>query len=231
MAKKNKSKTKSALGGNQNSTSGTRTKRERAKLKSKAPSMQVVPLPSIYRRSGDEFHLRLRTTGNLTNTATNFGSYLVALTPTSISSSGYAGLADFFPLLTGIGTQYCRFMVSRLMVQVVPTTAVTNGGYVALGYQPDDSNTSSPPSALSDVTSALHSDVAQVTEIACIELNPSDYYNEWRQSTITTGLTTFDCQAGVVQVFLSNSASTATGVALIQMEVDIHFSGYRKLNA
>lgn len=209
-------------------SSQTSTKRGRKKFKNGAPMVQgVSKLPSIYRSRGDVMSLRLRTSTNLTNTALGFGSYLVAFYPGSITTPSYYALGDLFPILMGINVQYSMFMITECKAQLIPTTAATSGGYVALGYEPDDSNTSSPPLNLRDVTQSVHSDVAQVTEIAGIEFNPSDYYNEWRTCAPTSGLTTSVSQAGVVQLWLSNSAAVSTGVGILQLEVDIHFTGFR----
>lgn len=207
----------------------TTTLRGQRKMRAPAngPTTSVVPLPRGFRSKGDNFALRLRASQNIVNTAAGLSSNLLAFTPTSIATAGYEGLADLFPLLLGIGKQYSHFMLTRVVAQLIPTTAVTSGGYVALGYEADDSNTSSPPLTLLDVTSAIHSDVAQVTEIAEIALNVSDYYNDWRPVNGAPATSTVIGQAGVIQLFASNSAAIATGVAIFQLEVDIHFSGYR----
>ena len=211
------------------STSTTPTKQGRRKMRIKPPSLTVTKLPPIYRATPDTFSIRLKTAHSVTNTTAGNASLIIALTPSTIAAASYYGLADYFPLLTGFQSQYTRFMVSRLSVRLVPVTPLTGGGYVAAGYQPDDSNTSGPPTSLTDVTSALHSDIAQVTEIAAFTVMPCDYFNEWRQCTLTTGTTTFDSQAGVIQLFCANTAAITNVAALLELEVDIHFSGYRKI--
>ncbi len=213
--------------GNQISTASTKTKRRRAKMKTTAPSVRAVtPLPKIYRVIGDSMALRLRTSTNIVNTGTGIGSYILSLFIGNIGTAQYLGLGNIFPMLPGMGTQYAHFMVSHLKVQLVPTSPATSGGYVALSFEPDDTATSGPPSTLQDVSSAVHSDVAQVTEIAGIELNPSDYYNDWR-STTTPGASNQGSTAGVVQVWCSNNSASGVGVAILQIELDIHFSGFR----
>jgi len=214
---------------NARNNSGKTTNKNRSLMTNGPPGMRVSKLPPYYRTTGDTFSLRLKTSVNLVNTAAGFATSILGLTPGSITTTGYSGLADIFPLLAGIKDQYARFMVSRLKMQLVPTTATTGGGYVAMNYEPDDTNTSSPAITLTDVTSSLHSAVAQITDIAELEVNPALFYNEWRQCTLTVGATTFDSQAGVVQLWCSNANSISTGVAIFQIEVDIHFCGFRKV--
>jgi len=174
--------------------------------------------------------MRLSGTAAFANDVSGICTKIITLAPLSLTGS-YVGLANFFPLLAGVRDQYARFMITRVVVQAVPVTPATNGGYVAVGYQPDDANTSGPPVSIADVTSALHSDVAQVTEIAAIELNASEYFNDWRQCTPVTGSATAISQAGVVQLWAANFESgTSNPVVLMHIEVDIHFAGFRKLS-
>jgi hypothetical protein len=214
---------------NQTSTGTAPTKRGRKKLKPGAPSTKVVPLPPIYRMKGDEVALRLKTSQSLSNSVTNGSSWILGLGPGTIAASGYFALGDIFPLLIGLQAQYTHFMITRIVAQLVPVTAATSGGYVALGYQPDDTYTSNPPVGLGDVASSLHADVAQVTEIAGIELNASHYYNEWRLCSTTTSEATALSQAGVIQMFGRNEVPVLNvAVMVFQLEVDIHFSGFRR---
>lgn len=213
------------------STSGAPTKSGRAKMKaSNVPqSRGVVALPRGFRSWGDETSLRLRSTSSLANSSAGRVQLILSLAPGHSGTLGYIGLGDMFPLLLGMAPSYSRFMITRLVAQLVPTTGTTLGGYVALGYQADDTNTEGPPSSLIDVTTAVHSDVAQMTEMACIELNVSDYYNDWKYSSPSVGTSTNIGQAGVIQFLCVNSGANGDLVALLQMEIDIHFSGYRSL--
>jgi len=171
--------------------------------------------------------MRVRGSANIYNTATALSGTLVALTPTTFSALGYFGLGNYFPILLGLVPSYSRFMISRASVTVVPITPITDGGYVAIGYEPDNTTTSAPPATLSDVTTSTHSDVAQVTEMATVEFNPAEYFNDWRLTESNTGSVNSLQQAGVVQVWCTNARSAGSGVAVLQMEFDVHFSGLR----
>lgn len=211
------------------STSKTATKRGRSKIKpSNAPQLSgLVKLPRSFRSAGDETSLRLRASNAVANSLAGAATIILALAPTSITTTGYRGLGDSFPILLGMAKQYSRFMITRVTAQLIPTTAATAGGFVAIGYEADDTNTSSPPTSLTDVTSAVHSDVAQVTEIAGIEFNVSDYFNEWKYTTGSGGSSTSIGQAGAIQIYAINSGVQHDQIAILQIEVDIHFSGYR----
>jgi hypothetical protein len=200
------------------------------KTKGQAPQVtKLPPLPSIYRVSDDHMAIRVRNTINLVNTAAGFASYLMILKPQTMSlSSGYFSLGTEFPILASMAEHYSRFMIRGFSATMVPTTAATGGGYVALGFEPDDSSASGPPASLSDVTNAVHSDVAQVTEQANITFNVSDYFNDWKSTYEKSGNPDSLSQAGVVQFWSSNSNAISTGVALVQVELDMHFVGYRK---
>lgn len=213
---------------NQITTTGSTTKRGRTKLKAKVPSHKVTPLPSIFRTGTDVTALRLRTSLSFVNTENNFASGIMALSPRVITTPQYLALGNIFPMLSGMSDQYTHFMITKLTVQLIPTTPMTAGGFVALNYEPDDTNISNPPTALSDVASSAHSDIAQVSEIAGIECNPSDYFNDWRLCTSTVGASTALTQCGVVQLYASNTGSTGIVAAIVQLELDIHFSGFRK---
>lgn len=187
----------------------------------------LVKLPRSFRSAGDETSLRLRSSNAIANSGASASSLILALAPISIATAGYKGLGDSFPILVGMAKQYSRFMITRVTAQLVPTTAATAGGYVAIGYEADDTNTSAPPTSLLDVTSAVHSDVAQVTEIAGIEFNVTDYFNEWKYCTAPSGTSTMIGQVGAIQIFCVNSGALGDQIAILQIEVDIHFSGFR----
>lgn len=205
------------------------TKRGRTKKRAAAPMFSGVPhLPSIFRGDGDVNAVRLKTSTSVANRSAGLGNYVLALAPISIGAGGYLGLANIFPILTGMASQYSRFMVGRLTMQLVPVTPATAGGYVSLNYEPTDSNLSNPPTALSDVASSTHSDIAQVTEIASVHVDVSDYYNDWRQTSDVSGAAQAMSQAGVVQMFCANNGAIGDLVAILQIEVDVHFCGFRK---
>jgi hypothetical protein len=225
---KNKNKTKQP-GSNQMSSGSAPTKRGRAKKRAASPMFSGVPaLPSIFRGVGDVNAVRLKTSYSLVNRTTGLANYLLAVAPISITTPGYIGLANIFPILTGMAAQYSRFMVGRVALQLVPVTAATAGGYVALNYEPSDSTLASPPTLLSDVASAVHSDIAQVTEIAAISFDASDYYNDWRQVSDVSGAAQSLSQAGVIQLWGANTGVAGDIAAIFQIEIDVHFCGFRR---
>lgn len=226
--KKSKTKLKNLVS-NQLSTGSTSTKRGRAKKKPAAPTFQGVPrLPAIFRAVGDVIAMRLRCSYAMHNRATGVANRLFVLAPESFTTPGYLGLTDLFPLLGGMAAQYSRFMVGRVSAQVIPVSPVTESGYVALGYEPTDSAVSVPPTTLGDTTSSVHSDVAQVTEIAGITFDASDYFNDWRVVDPSVGDATAQSQAGVIQVLCANIQAVDKNVAILQLEVDVHFCGFRR---
>lgn len=225
--KTNKTKQKSQ-NSNQMSSGNAPTKLGRRKMKNGVPQNKgITPLPPIYRAVGDVTSLRLRTSANFNNTAAGVCSKIIVFTPRTIATPDYYGLGDLFPLLSGMSLQYSRFMVGRVVAQLVPFTPTTAGGYVAFNYEADDANTSGPPTNLVDVSSALHSDIAQVTEIAGISCNASDYFNDWRQTAVVSGASSTLSQAGVMQLYGSNAAILGASVFILQLEIDIHLCGFR----
>lgn len=169
----------------------------------------------------------LRTTISYSS-ATPTGILIIGLGPQTIATPGYTSLGDVFPLALNLGKSYAKFMISKASVVATLVTPITNGGYIALGYEPDDTDTSNPPISLSDAATCVHSDMAQVGEPAAIMLNPSLYYNDWRSCDTKTGGATTLAQAGVVQVY-ANAGITATTAYLIEYEVVMHFAGFRKI--
>lgn len=198
-------------------------------------SQAITPLPRTFTKFVDTVPLRVRTTINLANTASGLSSKLLVLSPQQGTTAGYIWLGNALPVLNGLAVNYCRFMISHLSVTVVPVTPITEGGYVAVGFEADNSGVSNPPVTLADVTTSIHSDVAQMTEMASISVKPAEYFNEWKTCD-ATGSNDNDEDAGVVQFLLVNYRAGPSGtppaspiVGLAQIEVDIHFAGLRSL--
>lgn len=189
----------------------------------------VTPLPRTYLKFADTVPLRVRASMNLTNTADGIMKRVLVIAPRTYATPGYTGLGDIVPLLVGMSPSYARFMITRVSATIVPTTPTTEGGYVAIGYEPDNTSDSGPPNTLMDVTTAHHSDVAQVTECASIALNPAIYFNDWRLVEDNAGGTDSMQEAGVIQLWSTNSRANSTGVGILQIEVDFHFAGLRSL--
>lgn len=214
---------------NQNRNQKTTTRRGRTIRSVNAPNVSnVTRLPSMYRHQGDVLSMRLKSCTNIVNNSDAHHAAILALTPGTISTAGYAGLGNIFPLLVGLRDQYAKFMITRLVVQMAATTPYTDGGYVAISFEPDDTGVSAPPGTLSDVMSSVHSDVAQVGETAQLALDVCTYFNDWK-SCSSGGAAATTYQAGVVQTWSTNARPNSTGVAIMTIEVDIHFCGYRSL--
>lgn len=157
--------------------------------------------------------------------ATPTGTMSFALDPTSITTTNYGSLGAVNPLILTMSTSYSRFMVTKCMFKATMTTPITNGGYVGLGFTPDNTHVSGPPANIRDATSAAHSDIAQVGESAVISFDASQYFVDWRP-TITSGAAAPDNQCGVVQAYFDAGSSTSSQI-LFEMEVEIHFAGFR----
>lgn len=218
-SKRTKTKTKNVEGG------GLLKTRKQRKASS-TPDFKVKRINSRFSWAADDcLSLTLKATNSSTG-GTPAGS-VFALDPTSITTSGYSSLGYQFPLIAAMSAAYSRFMVTNLKFTVISTTPITNGGYVALGYEPDNSSWSSPSTALLDVTTCRHSAVAQTGGVAQIDLDPSVYFVDWRPTVASASTGAPDNQAGIVQV-LVNAGSTATSSVLIEVEVTIHFAGFRR---
>ncbi len=157
--------------------------------------------------------------------ATSTGAMAIALDPTSITTTGYTSLGVLSPLVLAMSSAYSRFMVTNCVVNVTLTTPVTNGGYIGLGYTPDNTNVSGQPASIQDATSAVHSDMSQVGETASITFNASDYFVDWRP-TKTSGAASPDNQCGVVQWY-SDAGASAANTVLYEVDCIVHFAGFR----
>nr|WRQ65131.1 hypothetical protein [Tolivirales sp.]WRQ65912.1 hypothetical protein [Tolivirales sp.] len=169
--------------------------------------------------------VHVRFTRGATAAANPIGSLAFAFDTTSIVSSGYTSLGANSPLVLAMGGAYSRFMVTKCMVKATLVTPVTNGGFIGVGYTPDNTNVSGAPSNIQDATSAVHSDMSQVGESAIINFDPSDYFVDWRPTRIT-GLSYPDNQCGVVQVY-SDAGSSVDNKMILEVDCLVHFAGYR----
>lgn len=187
----------------------------------------ITRLPPNFGMFADHFAMRVRTSFALANKTAGTAPFLLVMNPGSISgASDYAGLGNYFTSLAAMTSQYSRFMISRLRVEATPTTAATNGGFIAINYEPTNSTRAIPPVTVRDVLTSTHSDVAQVTQTAAIECKPSDYFNTWLFTIGAAAGDQYDI-AGATQIMGVNSEISAINVGLITIEVDIHFAGLR----
>nr|WRQ65551.1 hypothetical protein [Tolivirales sp.] len=168
--------------------------------------------------------VHVRFTRSATST-TAISALVIALDPTSITATGYTSLGASSPLVLAMASAYSRFMVTRAMVKATLVTPVTNGGFIGLGYTPDNTNVSGQPSSVQDATSAVHSDMSQVGESATINLDPSEYFVDWRP-TLSSGASAPDNQCGVVQWYADAGSSTNAKV-IYEVDCLVHFAGFR----
>lgn len=169
--------------------------------------------------------VHVRFTRAATAITNPIGVLALAMDPTSIVSSGYTSLGANSPLVLAMASAYSRFMVTKCMVKTTLVTPVTNGGFIGVGYTPDNTNISGPPTTIQDATSAVHSDMAQVGTSAIINYDASDYYVDWRPTKIT-GLAFPDNQCGVVQIY-SDAGSSVDNKMIVEVDCLVHFAGYR----
>lgn len=150
-----------------------------------------------------------------------------ALDPTKITTTGYGSIGAISSLVEALSKSYSRFMVTNATFKVTLTTPVTGGGYVGMGYTPDNSQASGLPASLTDATSAVHSDITQVGNSATITLDPSDYFVDWRPTLNgSSSAEPPDNQCGVVQVY-GDSGFTTSSKAVFEVDLLIHFAGFR----
>lgn len=170
--------------------------------------------------------LHVRYTKSTTNTGNPVGGQSLALDPTNIVAAGYSSLGASSPIVLAMSGAYSRFMVTKCMVKATLTTPITNGGFVGLGYTPDNSTVSGPPASLIDATSAVHSDMAQVGESAIIKFDASDYFVDWRPTKASSAVAAPDNQCGVIQIY-GDAGSSEDSKKIIEVDCIIHFAGYR----
>lgn len=198
------------------------------------PAINPLPLSGGMRRitsrlswpADDCTTIHVRAT-RASASSTNTAAMVIALDPTNIAATGYTSLGAISPLVLAMSNAYSRFMVTKAMVKVTLTTPITNGGFVGLGYTPDNTNHSGQPTSIQDATSSVHSDVSQVGESAIIRFDASDYFVDWRPTKIS-GVGVPDNQCGVVQWFADSGASTSTTI-ISEVDCVVHFAGFRLL--
>jgi len=184
-----------------------------------------VVVPRGYPPLRDAVELKLRTKWPVKNTSSGgVTSWLIALDPGSITTTQYVGLGDIFVPLIAFQETYSRWMVKRMRVETQMVTAATSAGYTAFNYEPTNSTVASPPTTLANVVNSIHHGLATPTIKDGYEVEVSSYYNDWR-NTQPVGATGSQC--GVVQIVGSNTLGDGSTVALMDIEIDVVFAGYK----
>lgn len=192
-----------------------------------------MALPAAYHTTSDTMCLQLKTTVDIPNNGgetdpNGIVTRAIALTPGIINTTNYSSLGNYFPVLVGLRSSYARFMISRLKVTVLCTSPYTGGGFIAANFESDNTGVSGPPTSLGDVTNALHSCVSTPGAPRTYTCVVADYFNDWRSATTSsTAGAAEEIDAGVIQLYGTNNSAKGVGVALLTIEVDFYFSGYR----
>jgi hypothetical protein len=151
---------------------------------------------------------------------------LLALTPRTISSTGYTSLGQIMPLLSGLSGNYNRFMVANLRVTPHMLIGYQTGGLVVVNFEADNSVVSGPPTGVTDVTRARHYAMTTPFEAAGICVQPQDYFNDWKD--VTDGTSNYP-QAGIAQMYGTTltTGTVAVDIAMVEVECDCYFEGLR----
>lgn len=197
-----------------------------------APEAQLTPLSKSYHLTSDTLGMHLATTVSIPNdaVATGLVSRVIALWPGAIGAPNYSALGNYFPVLAGLKNSYARFMVTRLKVTATCTSPYTSGGFLACNFEADSTGVSGPPSSLGDVTNANVYAIATPGSPSTYVTDVCLYFNDWKNSTLDAGDPADIIDAGIIQIWGSNSSGTGIGVGLLTIECDFYFAGYRSLS-
>lgn len=224
---------------NTNNKTKRNGRKQRAKLsdanydtRGNVNTTRVTRLPRIFSTFADQHAMRVRGTFMLKNRSTpsanGFASVSFLWAPRDGNTANhYYSLVDIMPMIAGQRDQYSRYAISRCSVHATMVTPVTDGGYVAINYEPTNSKKGGPPTDIVDVLTSNHSDSAMVSQTAFIQANPSQYFNNW---AFTNSGSSDDAHEilGVSQIICTNTKANDTPVAIITIECDIHFAGLRR---
>lgn len=203
-------------------------KSNKSKQKPKHRIRAVAIVPTRYPRPIDDVvSITTHTLSTLTAPATlpYTKSGLIVLGK-GTDATGYSFLSSMSSLFAAMGTCYSRFMVTDLKVTArTPATTYSSGGqYFVASYVPSDANAENPPTNEDEVAQARHMCVSTPGVSGSFRVNPSDYYNDWKNVNDTDD---GDKQAGVVQYFGSTSSGSAM-ISVLEIEVTVAFCGLRK---
>lgn len=207
-------------------TTTVRTRRRRGKTN----LIQNVKVPPYLTSNPDDMAIVKVRTASVFTIPAGFGTAgsIIALTPRVISSTGYSSLGALMPLLSGMASNYNRFMVVGLQIRPVMISGYTLGGLVAVNFEADDSATSSPPSTLSDVTRAKHYAMSTPFMQESIEVQPQLYFNDWKNTTLNNLPNSIE-QAGITQIYgtVQTAPLVNTDIAVIEIECEVYFEGLK----
>lgn len=190
------------------------------------PAVVRLP-PSFTHNKADIFPMHLRGTTGLSNLTTGLLSRMIALTPAeTVTQTASFGLGTVFPVLNNIRSSFTEFMITRLTCVVTPVTPTTDVGFIAMCFEATDSARNAPPSSVQDASSGTHSAVATPMHPASITFNCVDYNEQWL-TTYTSAADQRSEEAGVIQFYGANGGAAGGTVAIVTLELDIFFTGYR----
>lgn len=192
----------------------------------KANSNKIVQLPREFLRGvQDLYPMHLKGVIGLANSGAFTCTAGVALMPQTTASSSYVGLGTYFPILNTMRASFTEFMITRVRVHVMCVSPLTGVGFLAFCYEATDSARNALPVSITDA-SGVYSAVASPGAPASIVFNTADYNNQWL-TTYSAAADQRSEEAGVIQFFGENSSIIAAPAAVVNLEVDFFFKGYR----
>lgn len=174
---------------------------------------------------GDVTPANFKFTLGLANTAAN-ACAVVFIFGNGTTAGSTLYMSTFCSGFGSMSLVYSRYLIRRLRVGVTQTTPITSGGYFIANYEATSSSSSLPPVSVADVSNSRHVVEGNPANPRSYTVTPTDYYNDWR-ATYGDGSSTSTSQMGTTQVLVSNSSAVAVECALLTVEADIIFCGYR----
>jgi hypothetical protein len=142
------------------------------------------------------------------------------------STATYTFADDLFSGFNAMCTAYSRFLVKKITIVARSCNTTTNGGFVAVNYEPTNSTVANPPASLADVSNAVHYTSASAGSPGTIVVRPTDYYNDWRYTAAGTDASSNSLsQMGVSQVIAFGPEQTL--LTVLDYEIECCFTGYR----
>lgn len=174
---------------------------------------------------GDVTPANFKFSIDLANTTTNY-SRVVLIFGNGTTTGSTLYMNAFCSGFNVMSTVFSRFLIRRIRVGVTQTTPITSGGYFIANYEATASSSSVPPVSVTDVSNSRHVVEGNPANPRSYTVNPTDYYNDWR-ATYGDGSTTSTSQMGTSQIIVNNALAVDADCALITVEADVVFCGYR----
>jgi len=206
------------------------TKSYKSKSKNKQRINTRTMVPSRYPRPVDDVvSITTHTLLNISSSIIGSGPYAAAglvVLGKGTDAVGYTFLNSLSSLFNAMSTCYTRFMVTDLKVvgRSPAVTFSTGGQFFAASYIPSDSTTENPPNDEDEVAQARHMCVVTPGVSGSFRVNPSDYYNDWKN---ISDIDDSDKQAGLIQYY-GKSSGAGSGLCILDLEITIAFCGLRK---